>query len=765
MAGEKLRLTRGEARGAQLTVPREALVGRAAEAPWNLEGDDEISRSHARLARTAEGDLVVEDLGSANGTFLNGERIAAPALLSAGDSVRFGTTSLLVEPADAEYLHVSAGRLRGADLPLEGELVFGRAAATQEARLGDDPELSRAHVRLTTDGDGVVSVQDMGSTNGTFVNGERLDGPRRLRPGDQLWIGSTTLELRDRPHPQEHVDTVARPIPVPEEPLPDVVLEPAPVSVSPWVVLLVLALGEFMILIDSTIVNVALPSIATDLGASLDELLWIVNSYVLLFALLLILSGRVGDMIGAKRMFIAGLAVFVLSSAACGVANDPVLLIGFRALEGIGAAMLLPQTLSLITYLFEPETRGKALGIWGGVAGLSIVCGPVVGGLLTTHISWRAIFFLNVPIGIAAMVLAWLLMPVLRVRERHSLDVGGVLLLGVGLAALIFGLIDGERYDWGQIAGPLSIPLILGVAVVSLGLFVIWERRQEEPLVPLKLFHDRNYSIGTISMASINFCVLGLFLTSVVYFQSVHGYSAVTSGLALLPLAGAIMISSPVGGALVDKPRGRYVLTAGLAGVALGFAGTAIWIDPDGKFVSLVAPFVVIGLGMGLGYTSLTALAVRNIAPAESGVASGFIETAGQAGSALGTAIIGAVLQLSLASAQEDEARRLAVKLPASVRDDFIDSYSHGAGSVLSLGAGGGATQPPKGVSASVAHDWTAAGQEVFQHAYVTAMKASLIGPIGVALAAMGISLLIKPPRIRRERGVSDPSLTSFPKG
>jgi EmrB/QacA subfamily drug resistance transporter len=676
------------------------------------------------------------------------------------------------------YLHVSAGRARGVDLLVPEELAVGRAAEKAEARLADDPDLSRWHARVTRAPDGALVVQDLQSTNGTYVNGIPIREPHVLRVGDEVWMGSTELQVRVTPPsdlPARFASVVTPPGVAPSDLLPEISLEPARIQVGRWVVLIILALGEFMILLDSTIVNVALPDMSTAIHASLDQLLWIVNAYVVTFAVLLITFGRLGDMVGAKNLFILGLAIFVLASAACGVANDPRLLIAFRVVEAIGGAMMLPQTLSLVTHMFPPESRGQAVGVWGAVAGLSIVCGPVLGGLLTTYISWRAIFFMNVPIGIVAIVASVLLVPRLRLGGRHALDTGGVILVGTGLAALVFGLVEGQKYSWGRITSTLgfdvagvqvglwSIPSVLLYGVVLLIAFYLWERRQPEPLLPLGLFGDRNFSIGSFTQGAINFGVLGLFLVGVVYFQSVLGFSAVKSGLALLPLAGAIMVSSPIGGAVVDKPRGKFVLPLGIALIAAGLAGTILEVSPHGKFADTVVPFVLIGLGMGLAFTSLTALAVRNISPAQAGAASGFIETAGQIGCALGTAIVGAVLQLRLVSAEKEQATRLAVQLPSSLRKEFIDSFSHVSGNALNIGSAQ-TTIDLSGLSKSTAQLVTQLSDEVFQRAYTTAMKVSLIGPVGVAALTVLITFLVRAPKYHRARTIAESGVFSFPK-
>src|SRR5579884_2919835 len=234
---------------------------------------------------------------------------------------------------------------------------------------------------------------------------------------------------------------------------PETQLSTPRIVTNAWIILLVLTLGFFMILLDTTIVNVAIPSIIDGLHAGLDQILWVLNAYILVYAVLLITAGRLGDMYGPRRMFITGLVIFTLASAACGVAGSPNQLILFRIIQAIGGALLTPQSLSIITSIFPPERRGAAFGVWGAVGGLAAVAGPTLGGFLTTSFSWRAIFYVNVPIGVIAVVLAFLIMPELISHRRHQLDVLGMLLASSGLFAVVFGLIEGQRYNWGRING------------------------------------------------------------------------------------------------------------------------------------------------------------------------------------------------------------------------------------------------------------------------------------------------------------------------
>src|SRR5712664_4024933 len=270
---------------------------------------------------------------------------------------------------------------------------------------------------------------------------------------------------------------------------------------NPWLVLLVLTMGFFMILLDTTIVNVAIPAMSSNKGdglnTTLDQILWVLNAYILVYAVLLITAGRLGDLFGQRNLFALGLFVFTVASALCGLSQTSTELILARILQGVGGALLTPQTLAIIASLFPPERRGAAFGIWGAVAGLATITGPTLGGAIITYLGWRWIFFINVPIGIGALIATFAIIPDLRPGRHHGWDVVGVILATTGLFGVIFGLIEGERFNWGEIGSyVVTIPEVIVAGVVLLVLFVIWERYQAEPLVPLSLFDERNFAVS-----------------------------------------------------------------------------------------------------------------------------------------------------------------------------------------------------------------------------------------------------------------------------
>ena len=500
---------------------------------------------------------------------------------------------------------------------------------------------------------------------------------------------------------------------------------------NPWAVLLVVSLGFFMTLLDLTIVNIAIPNMISKLHASLDDVLWVINAYALVLAVLLITAGRLGDLLGQRRMFLAGVTVFTLASVACGLSQGPGWLVAFRAVQGLGAALLMPQTLAMLTMVFPPERRGAAFGVWGAVAGVATIAGPTLGGLLVTTFDWRYIFFINLPVGVVVLILAVILVPDLRTDQRHRFDITGVLLASGALLAICFGLVEGQRYDWGAVVSFISIPLILAVGVVLLALF-LWSparKQSAEPLVPFSLFRDRNYALMNFVAGTISIGILGIYLPFVIYLQSVLGFSALKAGLTLAPASVISMFVAPVAGRLSDRIGGKYILITGLLCFCVGMAWLALVAQPASAWYVFFAPQIVAGVGMGCTFAPMTTVAMRNINPRMAGAASGVFNTTRQVGSVIGTAGVGALLQNRLFSALTSQARQRTVGLPAATRAHLISGFQAAARSGLEGGSG---------------HRLTGLPGQIFSHGFVQAMRPTMLAPIAILLIGAASCLLIR---------------------
>ncbi len=348
---------------------------------------------------------------------------------------------------------------------------------------------------------------------------------------------------------------------------------------NPWAILLVVSLGFFMTLLDLTIVNIAIPNMIDKLHASLDQILWVINGYALVVAALLVTAGLLGDLRGPRNLFVVGIIVFTLASAACGFAANPGQLIAFRIVQGLGAALLMPQTLTILTMVFPPERRGAAFGVWGAVAGVATVAGPTLGGLLVTAFDWRWIFFVNLPIGVIVLGLSFILIPNIQPGRKHRLDLAGVFLSSGALFAICYGLVEGQKYNWGKINSILSIPLIFVIGIVLLAAFIVVERlRQDrEPLVPFAVFRNRNFSVMNFVTFAVAIGMLGIFLPFTIYLQSVLGMSALDAGLTLAPASVVAVFLAPGAGRLADRIGGKFILMTGLTLFAAGM-GWAAWI-------------------------------------------------------------------------------------------------------------------------------------------------------------------------------------------
>ncbi|MBI2954588.1 MAG: DHA2 family efflux MFS transporter permease subunit [Chloroflexi bacterium] len=506
-----------------------------------------------------------------------------------------------------------------------------------------------------------------------------------------------------------------------------------------------LCTGFFMILVDTTVVNVAIPSIIDALNASLDQILWVVNAYMMIYAVLLITAGRLGDLYGQRNVMVVGMVIFVLASVFSGLSQDTNQLIAARVLQGVGGALLTPQTLAIMTNIFPPERRGTAFGVWGAVAGIATIVGPTLGGLIVTNWSWRWIFYINLPIGIVSLIATFLIVPSFRPGRVHHLDLPGIALASAGLFGIVFGLIEGQPYNWGAVWGWVTIPEVIAAGVLLLIGFVVWERKQVEPLIPLSLFADRNFSLMNVVVAAVAFSMLGLFLPIIIYLQSVLGMTALEAGMALLPLSILSMFAAPISGRLADRMGGKYILIIGLVLNAIGMGAIVLLATPHSTWSTFLVPLIVGGLGQGFVMAPMTAVAMRGISPRVAGAASGVFNTTRQMGAVIGSAAVGAVLEHQLASELRAQAIADSAKLPPEMRQGFVDALANAVSGGLEIGPRqSGGFQLPPGIPAQAAEQFRQLFHDVFINGFVAAMRPSLVVPILVILLAAAICLGIE---------------------
>ena len=394
----------------------------------------------------------------------------------------------------------------------------------------------------------------------------------------------------------------------------------------------------FMTSLDNLVVGVALPSIRADLGGSLESLEWTVNAYTLAFAVLLITGAALGDRFGRKRMFGIGVGIFTGASALAALAPSIDALIAARALQGLGAAIVTPLTLTLVSEAFPPEKRGAALGIWGGISGLGVAVGPFVGGLVVEGISWQWIFWLNVPIGLALIPLSRRMLSESYGPDK-ALDLTGLGLAGAGLFGLTYGIIRGGSLGW---TSP-TVLTALGVGLALLAGFVRWQLKAREPMLPLRMFRSRAFSATNGLSFAMFFGSFGAIFLLSQFFQTAQGYGPLEAGLRTLPWTGTPMIVAPIAGILGQKYGTRPLMVAGLALQAIGLAWIGIVSAPETPFVELIAPFVITGVGMSLIFPTAAATVLASVRPDEAGKASGANNAIREIGGVMGVAVLASV--------------------------------------------------------------------------------------------------------------------------
>jgi EmrB/QacA subfamily drug resistance transporter len=419
-----------------------------------------------------------------------------------------------------------------------------------------------------------------------------------------------------------------------------------------WWTLGAVAFGLFMIMLDNTVVNVALPAIQRDLGVGLSELQWIVTGYALTFAALMLTGGKLADHYGRRLIFVVGLAIFTLASLGCGLAESGDVLIEARVVQGVGAALMNPATLSIISATFPPEQRGMAIGIWAGVSALALAIGPLVGGLLTDHLDWSWIFFVNVPVGILAVAASFLVIEESRdTSEERRLDLPGQLAGGLGLFALTYGLIEANTYGWtsARILGAFA------VAAAALALFLWLERVQRVPMLDLGLFRNGTFAGANAVILLVALAMFGVFFFVSLYMQNILGFSAVETGAAFLPMTVLIILVAPLAGKTSDRIGSRWLMTTGMVLIGLQLLYLSR-LGVDETFWDLLPGLLVGGVGMALVMTPSAAAAVRSVPVDQAGVGSAVLNAFRQVGGSLGIAVMGAIIAAEVGDRRSPEA-------------------------------------------------------------------------------------------------------------
>ncbi|RFC75323.1 MFS transporter [Streptomyces sp. AcE210] len=509
---------------------------------------------------------------------------------------------------------------------------------------------------------------------------------------------------------------------------------PEPVSVPapakglrghPWLTLFSVAIGVMMVALDGTIVAIANPAIQKDLGASFADVQWITNGYFLALAVTLITAGKLGDRFGHRQTFLIGVIGFAAASGAIGLSDSIALVVTFRVFQGLFGALLMPAALGLLRATFPAEKLNMAIGIWGMVIGASTAGGPILGGLLVQHVSWQSVFFINVPVGVIALVLGLLILKDHRAQNApRSFDILGIVLLSGAMFCLVWALIKAPTWGWGD---GLTWTF-LAASVLCFALFAIWETRVKEPLIPLALFRSVPLSAGVVLMVLMAIAFMGGLFFVTFYLQNVHGMSPVDSGLHLLPLTGMMIVGSPLAGAMITKVGPRIPLAGGMLLTAVAMYGMSTLESGTGSGVMSLW-FALLGLGLAPVMVGATEVIVGNAPMELSGVAGGLQQAAMQIGGSLGTAVLGAVMASKVGNdlAGNWTDAKLPPLTPAQL-DQASEAVQVGVGPV------------PKGTPTPLAEKITSVAHDTF----ISGMSLACLVAAGVAVVAIFVALLTK---------------------
>lgn len=471
--------------------------------------------------------------------------------------------------------------------------------------------------------------------------------------------------------------------------------------------LLTMCFALFMAMLDNTVVNVALPTIRVDLGASVSDLQWIIDGYVLAFASLLLTGGILGDRYGRKRMFLSGLVVFTVASLACGFSATTGQLIAARALQGVGAALLMPGTLSIITVTFPAQERAKAIGIWAGVSALALALGPTGGGWIVENFNWQFVFFVNVPIGIVGFLIALRVVKESVSEQTRHLDIPGLALGTSALLLTTWALIESNQYGWSD--SRIIAALVLAAALLAS--FLWWETRSSHPMMPLSFFRIPAFSAGNHVAFSISLGMFGIFFFMTLYMQEIHGFSPLEAGVRFLPMTATIIVAAPLAGRLAGRIGSRLPMTAGLTLAATGLFLLS-FLKAETSYAVIWPVFLMLGFGMGFTMTPMTAAVMNSVGPQRAGLGSAMTNTSREIGGVLGIALLGTILSTQLKSSMSGslaeipgldgrtadgiaaaaghlqfDPHRLPAQLQASVGQAFSDAFMSGFKLALLFGA------------------------------------------------------------------------------
>ena len=509
-----------------------------------------------------------------------------------------------------------------------------------------------------------------------------------------------------------------------------------------WLTLVAMVFGLFMPMLDNLVVNVALPTMQRSLQAGVSDLQWIIDAYTLTFASFMLTGGSLGDLFGRKKFFMIGLVVFTLASVGCGTATSSEALIAFRAVQGFGAALLLPGSLSILTATFKGRELGAAIGVWAAMAGLAVAVGPLVGGYLVEHHSWESIFFINLPVGVIGLVLTAIVVRESRDwRGTRRIDVPGLLTGTGGLFFLVYALIEGGNRGWTD----ERILWSFGLSAFLLIVFMVIESKRFSPMLPLSFYRNPTFAASNVVAASVFFALFGTTFFLALYLQNVRGFTPFETGVRLFPFTVAILVISPISGKLSDKYGSRWLMTAGCA-IAAGGMALLLRTDPTSSYSYVILPaFLVLGSGMALTLAPMTAAVMGSVDPEHAGVASAATNTTRELGGVLGIALLGAVVTSSF------QDRLLERLLDGGIPGETARSIAEQASAHAAAGGGSLATfrqQVPPGTSEAVVERVVAAAQ----NAFVDAIHSGMLIAIGFLLLASLVAVIFVRSHVKDRR-------------